>query len=58
MQIEKIINKDFRDIDIEKYKSSSNSKLVLRNLTDEIMYEIHSLSKYGYIDSYVSTIPK
>ena len=47
-----------KPIDIEKYKSSSSSKLVLRNLTDEIMYEIHSLSKYGYIDSYVSTIPK
>ena len=44
-------------IDVEKYKSNTDSKLVLRNLTDEIMYEIFSLCKYGYVDSYASTIP-
>lgn len=44
-------------INVDKYKSNLNSKLVLRNLTDEIMYEIFALSQYGYVDSYASTIP-
>jgi len=46
-----------KPINVDKYKSDDDAKLVLRNLTDEIMYEIFSLSKYGYVDSYASTIP-
>lgn len=46
-----------KPINVDKYKTNLDSKLVLRNLTDEIMYEIFALSHYGYVDSYASTIP-
>jgi 1-acyl-sn-glycerol-3-phosphate acyltransferase len=45
-----------KPINVEKYRNESDKKLALRNLTDELMYEIFELCKYGYVDTYVRTI--
>ncbi len=42
-------------INVSKYQNEKDSSLALRNLTDELMYEIHSLCGYGYIDNYSIT---
>lgn len=43
-------------INVEKYKDASDKSLALRNLTDELMYEIFTLCGYGYIDTYASSV--
>lgn len=39
-------------INVSKYKNESDSRLALRSLTDELMFEIFSLCGYGYVDTY------
>ncbi len=41
-----------RPIDVGRYAARSNDRLVLRQLTDEVMYEIRNLSGQEYVDSY------
>ena len=45
-----------KPINIDKYQNVADSRLALRNLTDELMYEIFCLCKYGYVDTYVKAI--
>ncbi len=41
-------------IDATRYASRSNDRLVLRQITDEVMYEIRNLSGQEYVDSYAT----
>ena len=41
-----------RPIDVGRYAARSSDRLVLRQLTDEVMYEIRNLSGQEYVDSY------
>lgn len=43
-------------IQVDRYRDVNDSRLALRNLTDELMYEIFLLCRYGYVDSYVKAI--
>jgi len=48
-------------IDVTRYGDRSNDRLVLRQITDEVMFEIRNLSGQEYVDSYATkqheTIP-
>lgn len=39
-------------ISVEKYTDRANDRLVLRQITDEVMYEIRNLSGQEYVDEY------
>lgn len=41
-------------IDVERYQDRANDPLVLRQITDEVMYEIRNLSGQHYIDQYAT----
>jgi 1-acyl-sn-glycerol-3-phosphate acyltransferase len=41
-------------IDPERYEGRENDHLALRELTDEVMYEICQLSGYEYVDTYAT----
>jgi 1-acyl-sn-glycerol-3-phosphate acyltransferase len=41
-------------IDPERYRGLENDRLALRELTDEVMYEICQLSGYEYVDTYAT----
>ena len=41
-------------IDPERYAGVENDRLALRELTDEVMYEICQLSGYEYVDTYAT----
>ena len=41
-------------IDPARYEGRANDRLALRELTDEIMYEITQLSGYEYVDTYAT----
>jgi 1-acyl-sn-glycerol-3-phosphate acyltransferase len=41
-------------IDPERYRGMENDRLALRELTDEVMYEICQLSGYEYVDTYAT----
>jgi 1-acyl-sn-glycerol-3-phosphate acyltransferase len=43
-----------RPIDVERYRGRSDDRLVLRQLTDELMYEIAQLSGQDYVDEYAT----
>lgn len=45
-----------KPINVQKYRDMSDTRLALRNLTDELMYEIFCLCNYGYVDTYVKAI--
>lgn len=45
-----------KPINIQKYRDINDKRLALRNLTDELMYEIFCLCNYGYVDTYVKAI--
>lgn len=45
-----------QQINIEKYHDLDDSRMALRNLTDELMYEIFKLCGYGYVDTYSTVI--
>ena len=52
----KVIVNIGKPIEIEKYRNEVDKRLANRNLTDELMYEIFELCKYGYVDTYVHAI--
>lgn len=41
-----------RPIDVGRYAARSSDRLILRQLTDEVMYEIRNLTGQEYVDSY------
>jgi 1-acyl-sn-glycerol-3-phosphate acyltransferase len=41
-----------RPISVEKYTDRANDRMVLRQITDEVMYEIRNLSGQEYVDEY------
>ena len=41
-------------IDVSRYQDRANDRLVLRQITDELMYEIRQLSGQHYVDSYAT----
>jgi 1-acyl-sn-glycerol-3-phosphate acyltransferase len=47
-----------RPIDITRYCDRASDHLVLRQITDEVMYEIRNLSGQTYVDSYATKKPE
>jgi 1-acyl-sn-glycerol-3-phosphate acyltransferase len=43
-----------RPIDVARYADRADDRLVLRQLTDEVMYEIRELSGQEYVDTYAT----
>jgi 1-acyl-sn-glycerol-3-phosphate acyltransferase len=43
-----------KPIDPARYEGQANDRLALRELTDEVMYEITQLSGYEYVDTYAT----
>jgi 1-acyl-sn-glycerol-3-phosphate acyltransferase len=43
-----------RPIDVARYRDRPDDRLVLRQLTDELMYEIRELSRQEYVDQYAT----
>ncbi len=43
-----------RPIEVERYLDRANDRLVLRQITDEVMYEIRNLSGQEYVDTYAT----
>lgn len=43
-----------RPIRVDRYLDRANDRLVLRQLTDEVMYEIRALSGQEYVDTYAT----
>lgn len=43
-----------KPIDVERYAGRANDRMVLRQLIDEVMYEIRELSGQEYVDEYAS----
>ena len=41
-----------RPISVERYADRSNDRMLLRQITDEVMYEIRNLSGQEYVDAY------
>lgn len=41
-------------IDVSRYSDRANDRLVLRQITDELMFEIRNLSGQDYVDSYAT----
>lgn len=41
-------------IDVSRYRDRANDRLVLRQLTDELMYSIRDLSGQDYVDTYAT----
>lgn len=47
-----------RPISVEKYCDRADDRLVLRQITDEVMYEIRNLSGQDYVDTYATSRPE
>jgi 1-acyl-sn-glycerol-3-phosphate acyltransferase len=43
-----------KPIDVTRYRERGNDRLVLRQITDELMYEIRNLSGQDYVDEYAT----
>ena len=43
-----------RPIDVSRYQDRAGDHLVLRQITDEVMYEIRNLSGQEYVDHYAT----
>ena len=43
-----------RPVDVTRYLDRADDKLVLRQITDEVMYEIRGLSGQDYVDTYAN----
>lgn len=43
-----------RPLDFSRYEGLSNDRFVLRSITDEVMYELMSLSSQEYVDMYAT----
>ncbi len=52
----KVIVNIGKPVNVDRYRYEDDKRLALRNLTDELMYEIFELCKYGYVDTYVRSI--
>jgi 1-acyl-sn-glycerol-3-phosphate acyltransferase len=46
-----------RPIDVTRYQGRTDDRLLLRQITDEVMYEIRELSKQRYVDTYANAKP-
>jgi 1-acyl-sn-glycerol-3-phosphate acyltransferase len=44
-----------RPIPVERYRDRADDRLVLRQITDELMYEIRALSGQDYVDEYATS---
>jgi 1-acyl-sn-glycerol-3-phosphate acyltransferase len=47
-----------RPIDVSRYAGRSDDRLLLRQITDEVMYEIRELSGQEYVDEYATKKPE
>jgi 1-acyl-sn-glycerol-3-phosphate acyltransferase len=45
-------------LDLDRYRRRDTDHLVLREITDELMYEIQQLCGYPYVDAYTSRVPE
>lgn len=45
-----------RPLDFSRYEGMEEDRLVLRSITDEIMYELAQLSEQEYVDEYAATM--
>jgi 1-acyl-sn-glycerol-3-phosphate acyltransferase len=43
-----------RPIDVGRYRDRHGDRLVLRQITDELMYEVRALSGQRYVDEYAT----
>ncbi|MCC5953562.1 MAG: 1-acyl-sn-glycerol-3-phosphate acyltransferase [Acidimicrobiia bacterium] len=43
-----------RPIDVTRYRDRADDRLILRQITDEVMYEIRSLTGQEYVDTYAN----
>lgn len=43
-----------RPIDVSRYRDRAEDRMVLRQITDEVMYEIRGLSGQNYVDTYAN----
>jgi 1-acyl-sn-glycerol-3-phosphate acyltransferase len=43
-----------RPIEVERYRDRADDRMVLRQITDELMYEIRALSGQHYVDEYAT----
>jgi len=46
-----------KPIDVSRYADRANDRLLLRQITDEVMYEIRDLSGQEYVDTYATKTP-
>jgi 1-acyl-sn-glycerol-3-phosphate acyltransferase len=44
-----------RPIHIDRYRDRADDRLLLRQITDELMYEIRALSGQDYVDEYATS---
>jgi 1-acyl-sn-glycerol-3-phosphate acyltransferase len=47
-----------RPIEVERYRDRGDDRLLLRQITDELMYEIRELSGQDYVDEYATRTPE
>ncbi|GIU83656.1 MAG: 1-acyl-sn-glycerol-3-phosphate acyltransferase [Acidimicrobiales bacterium] len=47
-----------RPIDVSKYRDRKDDRLVLRQITDEVMFEIKELTGFEYVDTYATRKPE
>src|SRR5207302_10506707 len=45
-------------IDVDRYRRRDTDRLALREITDELMYEIQQLCGYPYVDAYTTRAPE
>ena len=43
-----------RPIDVDRYRERPNDRMALRQITDEVMFEIRNLSGQEYVDEYAT----
>jgi 1-acyl-sn-glycerol-3-phosphate acyltransferase len=47
-----------RPLDVSRYRDRGDDRLLLRQITDELMYEIRELSGQEYVDDYATRTPE
>jgi len=47
-----------RPIDVSRYRDRADDRMLLRQITDEVMYEIRELSGQDYVDEYATKKPE
>jgi 1-acyl-sn-glycerol-3-phosphate acyltransferase len=43
-------------LDFSRFEGMEGDRFILRSVTDEIMYELHALSKQEYVDVYATSV--